>query len=299
MRPYNDARLLTPRKEEEIAPYRPAWRSIGFEYALLAILTVGFFVIGSILGVQFPERFHMPINLGIALLPAGLWLGFSLIPESRVPEPRRRLLAVFVITSLTANAIGLPLIDTVIQPGKWLSLGSTVDRIIGYALTVGIIQELLKYLVIRYVVWPDHYRVRTDSIAYAAASATGYAMVINLQYVLTTSSSPDIVMGRVFSTAVVHLISSIVVAYGLSETLFSNTFPILMPFMIIFSAFLTGIAITLRAGLINASLTVEGSATRPYLSLGFTIGFLVLALLIMVFLFNTVERRDREAVIDE
>ena len=154
-----------------------------------------------------------------------------------------------------ANAIGTPLINTIFEPNAWLPLQSDVNRILGYMLTVGTLQEFLKYLVLRYIVYPDYYRVRTDAIAYGVATAIAYALVINLNYVLANpTAAPDVAILRIFAVVAVQLVGSVVVAFGLSETFFSDALSFFMPMMIVLAAFLSGIAIAMRSSFMNAVL---------------------------------------------
>src|SRR5690606_22876577 len=159
--------------EEEVYPYRRVWRSVIVESLALLVLTLGLFALLGIAGVQLPEAARRPLNYVVAGMPLGLWLVFSLLQERAVPEPRRRLLGVVVVTALAANAVSLPLIEHVFQVERWLPLGNALNRIVGYTFTVGIVQEFTKYLVVRYLVWPNELRTRMDSIAYNLAAAIG------------------------------------------------------------------------------------------------------------------------------
>jgi hypothetical protein len=298
---YNNPRLITPpREEEEIFPYRRAWRSVFIESSLLIVLMLLIFVAFNFLGISLSGATLRFVNILLALMPTIFWLIFSRIPENSVVEPRRRLLTVFTVTALVANAIGLPMLKTVFEPDAWLPLQSPVFRILGYMATVGILQEFLKYLVIRYIVWPSYYRVRLDSVAYGAATAVAYALVVSLDYVLSNPlAAPDVVMLRVFATLAVHMLGSIIVGFGLSETLFSHALAFFLPMMILLSALVSGLAVAMRASFMNAALSITTSSQREIFGLGFSLVIYLAGMAVFFFLFNITERREQDKIIGQ
>ncbi len=293
MSQYPASKLITPPSDEEVHPYRQAWQSVIIETALLILVTVALFVSVNFVGLSIPQALRWPANVTLALLPALLWLIFSYWRERYAQEPRSGLLITCVTGALVANAIGLPLLNDFVQPERWLSLQSTVNRIIGYTVTVGIVQELLKYLIVRYIAWPDSFRERNDAVAFGAASAIGYATVVNLAYVLSTDAAVDVVAARILSVTTLHIVGSVIVGYGLAQLLFSRVTVLLLPLMLLIAALLPGIATPLRSGLINAPLLVDGAATRPLFGLAFTILAFVVPMLGMYFLYRVADQRDK------
>jgi protease PrsW len=300
-------RLITPPEEEkEIYPYRRVWRSLILEAGALFGVAAVLFVVSGILSIAPPARFYQIINVALALLPVGLWLLFSWRNERLVPQPRQRLITVMMVSGLVANAIGVPLVDNFLQPDRWLSLASAIDRIVGYTFTVGIVQEVLKYVVVRYAVWPDCFRTRLDAIAYCAASAIGYATVVNLHFALSYAALPYFAALRVFDTVAINLAASIVVAYGLAEITFSKPSPFVLMLTVALAAFVKGASIPLRSGLVNASLFIPVpvadkvtpaaiSSVKPAGGLGLGAGVLLVIALTVSFLMAQAELRDREA----
>ena len=292
---YNSPSLLTPpREDEEVYPYRRVWPSIFIEVgALFGFVTVLYIAVG-ILNIGVPGALQQPLNITIALAPLGLWLIFSRLPELRVPQPRSRLTAVLIISALTANAISLPLLS-LIEPEAWLPLAGRIQRIIGYAMTVGVVQELSKYLVVWLLVWPLALRTRLDALAYFAASAIGYVTVANL-HLVTGGAPADVIALRVFSNTVVHLAASSVVAYGLAELRFRSQTFFVMPFSLLLACMVAGVGISFRTALVSSGFVLGIGGTRPLFGLIFPLALIIGVLAVVLFLFNTTERREREAV---
>lgn len=297
MTTYNAGLLTPPGLEEEQLPYRPVWRSIVIEYGILSAVVIGLFVAVNYIGITIPASVQVPLNAALVLLPVGLWLVFSLLPERGVPEPRTSLQSIVIISALVAAAVGYPLIADWLQVEQWLSLAPAVQRIFGYTFTVGIIQETLKYLVLRYLIWDRNLTNRQDAIAAAAAAALGYATVLNLHFGLTGTPPPDVVMVHVYSVMTLHLVSTVVVAYGLAETKLINASPLVLPVALGLASFIHGVAIPVRAGLVNASISplfLEFSLPRPLYGIVFSAALLIAGALLVYFFFVTSERRERE-----
>ncbi len=312
---YNQ-RLLTPSEQEEIYPYRRVWRSLIVENLALAVVSVAAFVVFGLFGLRLGKTFTLLVNGVLVAVPVLLWLLFSVWRERFVPEPRQRLIAVFAITALAANALAIPFIDSVLQPERWLPLGGAVNRILGYAFTVGIVQETTKYAVVRFATWPDLFRTRLDGVAYCVASALGYAVVLNAQFLLTHPGvTPDVIATQVFNNVTVNLAASLIVSYGLAEVRFGQPTPFLMTITVAFGALLNGIVIPLRSGLTNATFVLPAATSaapslialiaavfslrsptpKPILGVGFSAAILFAFVLVVSFLFTNAERQAREA----
>ena len=313
-----DRRLLTPPdEEEEIYPYRRVWRSLVIENIALGVVCAAVFVIFGLIHLQLPSGLTLGVNGLLIAFPVITWLVFSVWRERSVPEPRQRLIAVFVITALAANALAVPFIDQVLQPEKWLPLGGAVNRIIGYTFTLGIVQETTKYAVVRFMTWPEYFRIRLDGVAYGTASALGYAFVLNGRFLLSASTvSPDVMATQVFNNVAVNLAASLIVSYGLAEVRFDKPTPFLMTIMVAFAALLNGVVIPLRSGLTNAAFvlssgtgdsqlllnllasafSLRSSTPKPILGFGFSVVILVALAFIVAFLFSNAERQAREAI---
>lgn len=296
---YEQDFLTPPQESEEIYPYGQVWQNASIEGAILLVVVVGIYALSGILVVQLPQNIQQYLNTLLCLTPLGLWLMFSWRTEQAALEPRQKILSVTIITALAANAIGIPLVENFLQVDTWLPRTTAINRIVGYALTVGIVQEMIKYFVVRYTVWPTHFRIRLDGTAYAISAAVGYTTVQNL-HLLSASPSilPDALAIRVLANYSVQVSASIIVGYGLAEVWFGKPGYMMLTGVIAVGAFLSGLAIPVRTGLVSAAFFLGVSAPRPLLGLGFAIIVYVIALLVTAFLINSAERNAKEAIRD-
>lgn len=292
---FNSTRLIAPPQEEDIYPYRPVWASLLIEISVLSFVAVVFFVLSTFLNIRPSGTIQAIGIVFLALMPAILWLIFSFLAEQRVQQPRRKLLVVFVMTLLVANAIGIPLVENFLTPNDWLAQSSAVNRILGYAVTYGATQEILKYLVVRYIVWKNDYRIRSDSVAYCVTSAIAYALVMNLHFISQNPQAGlDVVSARVLLHVAVNIAGSLVVSYGLSESALANAPIVLLPFTFLVAAMVSGGSIAMRTNVHNAGLGLTEAITRPLFSLAFILFVAYASFFVMLFLYRVAQKRDED-----
>ena len=181
-----DTDLLPPQYEEVDArpPYRPVWRTAAYETVVLVVGALAVNLSVSLFDIQLDAPQRPLVTAILALAPVGLWLLFSWRGEHHVLHPREGLLATLVISALVANAVAAPFIEEFIEPDRWLNTAPGLTRLLGYAVTVGLTVEFLKYLILRYTVWPRRFRRRIDSMAYSLAVSLAFATVFNLRFAL-------------------------------------------------------------------------------------------------------------------
>jgi RsiW-degrading membrane proteinase PrsW (M82 family) len=292
-----DNRIIAPPTEDEVYPYRRVWRSIRFQVSIMILLTVSIVSLGEIFGLQLDKTLNLIVSGNLIFSPVLLWLIFSIVPEQFVPEPRTNLITVAIISALTGLAIGIPLVNEFFQIDRWLPLESAFQRILGFTFTVGIVDSALKFLVIRYIAFPQNLRMRSDTIAYCVASAIGYSFVVSLHYISEIQPNYSIAMLYIFSNYTIQLASSLFIAYGISETYFNNPIPIVLPISIFFSALVVGLISPFVSGLMNSPLTTSGNTDRPLFSLGFLIVVLILSLGLIFFFYTIALQRDQKTII--
>lgn len=272
MAEYIPGLITPPREKEELSPYRSSWRSIWLENASLVLVCGILFVMGGFITPFLPVPLLLAITVIVSAMPVLSWVIFSWFPEQRATRPRPRLFVTLLLSGLIANAVAVPLVTDVVRPDEWLSTTTAQNRILGYALTVGVIYELLKYLVIRYLVWESGYKTLDDPPAYAAASAAGFSLVVTLHLLLQANPPPlEVSAQRVIAVYSAHLSASLCVAYGLSGMRFGRSSSVVLSLFFLLGCAIHGIAIPVRAGLVNAAFSLSGAFPREVFGLVFSI----------------------------
>lgn len=295
-----DPILLAPQQEEkEIFPYRRVWRTAIIEIAILLVLTVLTILVTRFYKGTVTTTQRQIIGVAFALIPVSLWLLISYQSERRAQRPRERISSVVLLSALAANAIGLPLIERVFAVDQWLATAPGLTRLIGYTLIAGTVQEFIKYAVVRYSVWPRCFRTRSDGVAYAMAAGIGYATVLNLNYVFSTFADPASTALRIAEFTLAQVAISLIMGYLLAElNLSQDTIVFSLPGGLLLSSFLTGLAITLRGGLV-VSNPIDGrgnpssTANSAFQGLGAAVFLVVVMFSAFYFLINNADERAR------
>lgn len=297
MTTYGPRFITPPSDDQELFPYRPVWRSLVIESVILLGIVLIIYVLLDFLHISLPVRLQSYLVIVLVFVTIILWLSFSWLSERRIAQPRQNLISVVILTMLVANSIGMPLINQFFQVDNWLPLAPAINRIIGYTLTTGITQGIIKYLVIRYTIWPQHLRVRLDGVAYGIASGIGYATILNIQFLTTNPSAlADTLAFQIFANYALQVSTGIIIGYGLSEAFFSNPTPIFLGIILILSSVITGITIPIHAGLVNSSFSITSvSAPKPLFGLGFSAALLVGVGIIIAGLIRNADRLERES----
>ena len=169
------------------------------------------------------------------------------------------------------------------------------NTIFVYSLAIGTIPEVLKYIVVRYLVWLDHFRFRADAVAYNLTATVGYITVMNLQYILNDVPPVDVAAVRIFGMTTVAVTNSLIVAYGLAEMRFERTSPLLLPGAISVASLVTGVVVGIRGNLSNTRLGLGVSAPTLIIALAISAALLFGIGFAMSFLFTASERQAQEA----
>jgi RsiW-degrading membrane proteinase PrsW (M82 family) len=137
----------------------------------------------KLVGLDGPLNFHPVLALALAGVPAGLWLAFFYLTDRHEPEPKAYVAGVFTLGTLVAG----PLADFVVyqlSPPMPLAQNGLAafapDRVIHAFLVVGLVQEMCKYVVVRYTVYMSReFDEPMDGVVYMTAVGTGFAMWVN------------------------------------------------------------------------------------------------------------------------
>jgi len=171
-----------------------------------------------------------------------IWLIFFYQQDYAEPEPKRYIIAVFLLGILVANAVAVPVLERLFRVQDWLYTNSTV-QIIGSILVIGLIQEFCKYLAVRYSVYrAPEFDERTDGIIYATAAGLGFATMLNFNYILS-NGGVDLGVGaiRIVETTLAHASFAGVMGYFLGQARFERTPVYYLPVGLLLAATLNGL----------------------------------------------------------
>ncbi|MBI5931611.1 MAG: PrsW family intramembrane metalloprotease [Chloroflexi bacterium] len=280
-----DFQLLAPAEAgEEPFPYRRVWRTLILELAVLGGAVI-FVIMATRLGLV-ADTYSRTLSSGLALLPIVVFLFFSVRRERRVLEPRQGLIAILFLSMVIANGLAVPVINEVFTPERWLPGAGFFNRILGYAFTIGILSEFIKYAVVRYTMWPSRFRIRLDGIAYSTAAALGFATVLNLRLVLYDELTLSSAAINILTNVYIHIAIAAVMGYFLGELAIGNPSAMWLPIGLFVAAMLSGIHFAFR-GIAIAS----GLGSRAIGGLFLVIGLTAAILGVLSFIIESADAR--------
>jgi hypothetical protein len=149
-------------------------------------------------------------------------------------------------------------------------------------------------MVIRYSVWPQGFRIRSDGIAYSLAAAVGYATAVNLNYVFSTGADPSSIALRISEFTLLQYAAGLVVGYFLAELKINKNMGVFwMPGALLLSALLTGVMTAARGGLIVSGLSTTSNASNPVQGVVGVVSLTVIMFGSLYFLINNADERTR------
>lgn len=177
-----------------------------------------------------------PVNLGpltaiaFAAIPAVFWLGYFYLQDRHEPEPKHLVggmfLIGFFIASPVAYFVSHSLID--IAPSKGLDPLSA-DRIMKSILLIAMVQELAKYVVVRYSIYNHaEFDEPMDGIIYMMAVGIGFATMENFRQLVSLDGKMLLTQGAVNTvvTTLAHACFAGVLGYALGRARFSAAPPL-------------------------------------------------------------------------
>ncbi|MCH2046055.1 MAG: PrsW family intramembrane metalloprotease [Saprospiraceae bacterium] len=170
------------------------------------------------------------VLLILAILPGSLIAFWIYRQDKHAPEPHRRLALCFFYGVLTTIAAG-----TLEVLGKNLLLGlhsnifhfSKLSFLLIYSIMViSLIEELVKFLVLRYHIYPkEDFDEPIDGIVYAVMIGMGFATAENILYVFSTKNIDHamyIALLRMFTAVPAHASFAILMGYFVGMAKFAN-----------------------------------------------------------------------------
>ena len=163
------------------------------------------------------------ISISVATAPVIILFTYVYVKDRYDPEPIKYLIACFVL----GIVIALPAIYLELGLEELLGVGSGPDffeTLVFAMVTVSAVEEGLKYLVLRTVMYPrPEFNEPYDGIMYAVAISLGFAFIENIMYV----SDGGIGVGflRMFTAVPGHAMFAVVMGYFVGLAKFKKSTP--------------------------------------------------------------------------
>ena len=161
------------------------WQADIASIVLLIVFVLAIFGLEAWLQPQFTPTSLIITGILMALVPAIVWLAFFYRRDRLEPEPKHLILQMVILGGLLASAIGIPVVDSLFAVPAWLSSSPAWAQLLGGFLIVGMTQEFLKYAAVRFsIYYAADFDEAIDGIIYTTAVAVGYALVLNINFVV-------------------------------------------------------------------------------------------------------------------
>lgn len=222
----------------------------------------------------------------LAAVPALLWLGYFYVQDRHEPEPKQYVLGLYLLGAFVAAPVAGFAIAQVVPSSSILTPGLDplgADRIVYALLIVAVAQELSKYAVVRYTMYPSaEFDEPLDGIIYATAVGIGFATHENYRFL--QESGGEILLSAGAAHAVVntlaHACFAAVAGYALGRAKFVAGTPARRTLTLIVGL---GAAVALNGQfrLIADTVVSQGMSLRPWRGVAFTFGFTSVVFLVV------------------
>lgn len=220
----------------------------------LSILNVPFSVLQIFLKAFQENPVIIILSILGGLIPAFLWLSFWLQEDKKNPEPRKRVLSVF-IGGMSCTLIALPL--------EYMAKEIFADSL-GLFFAWAAIEETLKFLACYFIaIKTQDDDEPIDAVIYMIITALGFAALENSLYIFTPLLADKNIEAfltgnlRFMGATLLHVLSSSLVGIFIAYSFFKN--PLHKKINIIFGLFFATISHTL----FNIFISVADNTTDP------------------------------------
>ncbi len=265
-------------------------------WAAIAITLLGLLIFTGIFNFVLPDFGAEMQGVGLviwglifSLIPAALWLFLFYRLDRLEAEPKHMVLKVFVLGALVAGALYAPLVNGLFGFRDW-QYSAWWAHLLGGILIVGIIEQYLIYLTVRFSVFAHpEFDERVDGVIYAVAAGLGVATVHNLNYVVA-GNGVDLDIGsiRMVVNALAYASFAGVLGYFIGQMRFEKVPIYYMPMGLLIAAVLNGLFFFLLDRTLGGGLNYN-----PWNDLIFAA---IIAMITLAIVFWLVERANEETL---
>jgi RsiW-degrading membrane proteinase PrsW (M82 family) len=185
---------------EELSIRRSVWRSSLITLVVLAVY-VG---ISAVIPQPGAPTGLLLLSLFLALIPSLVWMVFFYQQDRDEPEPKQLVVRMFLFGSLAAVlavVLGRVFVTQTIRLFQGIILSGILTL-----LSVSLMQETLKVMMVRYVVLgTNEFDRHPDGIVYGMASGLGFSTVLTIAFVLQSGGVVPLAGAiRAVNNALIH-----------------------------------------------------------------------------------------------
>ena len=164
-------------------PHSGVWRAGLFQIMIMGVVSALLSFLASYLG-PLNRTSQIAAGLVLAIVPSALWIFYFYRQDRLEPEPKTRILAVFLLALVLQDFAGQRLINDWFQVSGWAAT-DTLTSLLASILIVGVIWQACAYAAVRLVVYDTtEFDERMDGIVYGTVAGLGVATLVNLRYVI-------------------------------------------------------------------------------------------------------------------
>ena len=260
------------------------WRSAIAQIGIMALFSLLVSLLDSVIG-PLEDPWRVPVGLALVLVPTALWLLYFYLQDRAQPEPKTRILSVFLLALLLTEAVGYPVL-TWFRVDQWAT-SLNLTSLLASILIPGFIWQGITYTAVRAVVYAtSDFDERLDGIVYGTMAGLGVGTLINLHYVLDNGGvalGPGVVF--VVTTALAQASFGGITGYFMAQAKFEHRPVWWVPAGVALAAILNGLY-----RWIVSEVSADGLGVAPWRSLVFGLIAAGVAFVVLLFLMQRAMR---------
>jgi len=254
-------------------------------FGLVAFVALAL-VAEDVLGLDAPLSLGPFASIALAAAPASLWLGYFYRQDRHEPEPKHFVFGVFLVGAFIAAPLSEFLIEQTLSGSLLTPLTLnplSLERIVSAVLVVAVAQELTKYAVVRYTMYPSReFDEPLDGFVYSTAVGIGFATYLNVQYL--RGSGGDVLLASAAATTVVttlaHACFAGVTGYALGVAKFLCRSHARRT-VALAAGLVAAIVLNGAFQLVASAARSRGFTTEPWREVAFAAGFVVVVFFVV------------------
>lgn len=238
-------------------PHPGFWRASLFQIVLMGVISGGLAYLSSFLG-PLDRTAQILVGVFLAIVPSALWIYYFYRQDRLEPEPKTRILAVFLLALVLQDFVGRRVIDDWFGIARWASF-DTLTSLLASILIVGFTWQAIAYAAVRLVVYATpEFDERMDGIVYGTVAGLGVATLANLRFVLDNAGvalAPGVIQAT--TTALAQASFGGLMGYFMAQAKFEHRPAWWVPLGFTIAAVLNGLFSWLISEVSASGLTVD------------------------------------------